>query len=122
VKKTDIESIKEVKLLVDSFYEKVKCDPLLGGIFSHVHWEDHLPVMYSFWSSILFGDQSYRGNPLKPHLHLPVTTEHFKQWLKLFDETVNENFTGPKAEEIKARARAIAGVFQYKMGLSDVKS
>jgi len=106
-----------VKLLVDSFYEKVKGDPLLGGVFSHVRWEDHLPIMYNFWSSMLFGDQSYRGTPLKPHLHLPVTTVHFSRWLKLFEETVNENFAGAKAEEIKARAWAIAGVFQHKMGL-----
>jgi len=105
--------------LVDSFYDKVKVDHLLADVFSHVRWEDHLPVMYNFWSSMLLGDQSYRGYPLHPHLNLPVDTSHFRQWLKLFDETVNENFSGPKAEEAKARAWTIAGLFRHKMGLSE---
>lgn len=104
--------------LVDAFYDKIKIDPLLGGVFARVNWESHLPVMYNFWSSMLLGDQSYRGTPLRPHLGLPVDTAHFKQWLKLFDETVDENFAGMKAEEAKARAYAIAGVFQHKMGLT----
>jgi hemoglobin len=119
MEKTDIISRKDVMRLVDSFYDKVKCDPMLGGVFGHVRWEDHLPMMYNFWSSMLFGDQSYRGNPLRPHLNLPVSTGHFRQWLKLFDETVDENFAGANAEEIKVRAWAIAGVFQHKMGLPD---
>jgi hypothetical protein len=32
-------------------------------------------------------------------------------------QTVDENFAGEKADEVKMRARSIAGIFQVKMGL-----
>lgn len=116
--KSDILTRDDVKTLVDRFYEKVNKDILLAPVFSHVDWPHHLPIMYDFWSSMLLGDQTYRGNPLQRHLHLPIKEKHFTQWLTLFRETVNENFNGEKAEETKSRAESIAGIFQVKMGLS----
>ena len=113
----DITTREDVQILVDRFYEKVQTDPLLAPVFSHVNWPHHLPIMYNFWSSMLLGDQSYRGNPFAKHLPLPIQPAHFNQWLKLFRETVNENFSGEKAEEVKMRAESIAGVFQARMGL-----
>lgn len=113
----DILDRGDIKTLVDSFYDKVKADTVIGPLFSHVDWPHHLPVMYDFWSSMLLGDQTYRGNPLQKHLPLPLQREHFERWLKLFTETVNENFEGDKAEEVKMRAQSIAGIFQVKMGL-----
>src|SRR5688572_33063143 len=109
--KEDIALRDDIKSLVDSFYEKVKQDPILGPIFSHVNWPNHLPIMYDFWSSMLLGDQTYRGNPLQKHLNLEIGKTHFEQWLALFTETVDENFEGEKAEEVKMRAQSIAGVF-----------
>ena len=114
----DIITREDVKLLVDRFYQKVQADPLLGPVFSHVDWPHHLPIMYNFWSSMLLGDQTYRGNPLQKHLPLPIESRHFDQWLKYFIETVDENFTGEKAEEVKMRAQSIAGIFQMRMGIS----
>jgi hemoglobin len=115
----DIENKDDIKLFVNSFYEKVKADPLLGPAFSHVDWVNHLPKMYNFWSSLLLGDKSYSGAPLQHHLNLPIRNEHFDKWLILFHETINENFCGDKAKEVKERALAIAGIFQFKMGLSN---
>ena len=115
--KSDITNRENIQLLVDRFYEKVQADELLGPVFSHVDWPHHLPVMYNFWSSMLLGDQSYQGNPLQKHLALAIEPKHFDQWLKLFHKTVNENFAGDKAEEVKSRAQSIAGIFQVKMGL-----
>jgi len=113
----DIIDRKDIEVLVDRFYDQVQADPLLAPVFSHVHWEKHLPVMYSFWSSMLLGEGSYRGNPFQKHVHLPITAAHFEQWIKLFVRIVDEEFQGPQAEEIKQRAGSIAHVFQYKMGL-----
>jgi len=48
---------------------------------------------------------------------LPIQTQHFDQWLKLFRETVQEHFSGEKADEILMRAESIAGIFQMRMGL-----
>src|SRR5688572_4242998 len=100
--KKDITTREDIKLLVNRFYEKVNKDSLLSPVFSHVDWPHHLPIMYDFWSSMLFGDQTYRGNPFQKHLPLPIKSQHFEQWLKLFTETVNENFAGEKAEEVKS--------------------
>ena len=116
--KNDINTRTDIEKLVNDFYDKVQRDQLLGPVFSHVDWAHHLPIMYDFWSSILLGDQSYRGNPLQKHLPLPIEGKHFDQWLKLFTETVNENFAGEKAEEVKMRAESIAGIFQLKLGIS----
>jgi hemoglobin len=113
----DIVQRDDVMKLVDRFYDKVNKDPLLGPVFSHVNWPHHLPIMYDFWSSMLLGDQTYRGNPLQKHLPLAIDKSHFNRWLTLFRETVDENFSGEKAEEVKMRAESIAGIFQYRMGL-----
>jgi hemoglobin len=115
--KKDIEQRDDIKTLVDSFYDKVKNDALLGPVFSHLDWPHHLPVMYNFWSSMLLGDQTYRGNPLQKHLNLQIDQSHFNRWLTLFKQTVDEHFTGDRAEEVKMRAHSIAGIFQIKMGL-----
>lgn len=114
----DIETREHVVLLVNSFYEKVKADSLLGPVFSHVDWPNHLPIMYNFWSSMLLGDRSYLGNPLQKHLPLKISKQHFERWLELFKTTVDEHFRGDKAEETKMRAESIAGIFQFKMGLN----
>ena len=117
MEKQDILTRRDLTQIVDSFYDKVKSDRLLGPVFSHVNWPKHLPVMYDFWCSMLLGETSYKGNPFQHHLHLPIERAHFTQWLKLFNETIDENFTGEKANEAKMRAGAIAGIFQHKMGL-----
>lgn len=115
--KQDIQARADIVVLVDRFYEKVKNDRVLAPVFSHVDWPHHLPVMYNFWSSMLLGEQSYRGNPFQKHIGLPINETHFKFWLTLFHQTVDENFSGQVADEAKLRASAIAGVFQYKLNL-----
>ena len=115
--KNDILSREDIQLLVDQFYDKVQKDELLAPVFSHVDWAHHLPIMYNFWSSMMLGDQSYRGNPLQKHIPLAIAAEHFDQWLKLFHETVDANFSGEKAAEIKSRSLSIASIFQMRLGI-----
>lgn len=113
-----IESREDIKVLVDSFYDKVNQDDLLAPVFNdfaEVHWTTHLPVMYDFWSSILLGDQTYRGNPFLKHIPLPIDRPHFGRWLELFIKTVDSHFVGEKAEEAKLRAKSIAGIFEYRL-------
>lgn len=114
----EITEREDIVLMVNNFYEKVKKDDLLGPVFAHVDWPNHLPVMYKFWSSMLLGEQSYQGNPFQKHVGLPISAAHFERWLELFHQTIDENFTGDSAIEAKDRARSIAGVWQYKLGLS----
>jgi hemoglobin len=114
----DIGNRQDIQTLVDRFYERVQADTLLAPLFSHLDWSKHLPVMYNFWSSLMLGDQSYKGNPFQKHINLPIDEEHFTRWLKLFTEVVDENFKGEKADEVKSRARDIAQLFQHKINLS----
>lgn len=120
--KKDIENKEDIKLLVDSFYEKVKADPVIGFIFTDfvkVNWERHLPVMYNFWENTLFFTGAYTGNPLDSHkrLHqaLPLSASHFEQWNKLFADTVDALFEGPKANLAKQRALSISTVMKIKI-------
>lgn len=113
----DILNREDIELLVNTFYDKVKQDSLLAPVFSHVDWPSHLPVMYNFWSSMLFGDQTYNGNPFQKHIHLKIDVSHFNRWLELFKKTVEDHFVGMKADEVKSRAQSIAGVWQHKLGV-----
>jgi len=116
--KVEITSQKDIKFLVDSFYDKVNQDDLLSPIFNSfakVDWESHLPIMYRFWGSILLAEGSYNGAPFPKHLPLPIKDEHFERWVQLFESTVDENFVGVNAEEAKKRATTIAGIFKAKI-------
>ena len=116
--KKDISSFEDIKLLVNKFYEKVNKDDILAWIFndlSKVNWKIHLPVMYDFWSTILLGTKNYKGQPFDVHLYLPVDERHFNRWVTLFEETVDENFSGETAKEAKLRANTISEIFQYKI-------
>ena len=120
--KKDIENRNDIVLLVNSFYDKVKTDPVIGFIFTEivrVNWERHLPVMYGFWENTLFYTGTYIGNPMETHRRLnkliPLSAEYFQQWTHLFISTVDELFTGEKAELAKQRATSISTVMQIKI-------
>jgi hemoglobin len=104
--------------MVDSFYAKVNKDDLLSPVFNNfaqVHWESHLPKMYQFWDSILFGTASYKGRPFPKHMPLPINETHFERWVSLFITNVDEQFAGIRADEAKNRAKTIAVIFQNKL-------
>ncbi|MEO5593573.1 MAG: group III truncated hemoglobin [Chitinophagaceae bacterium] len=120
--KKDIENRADIELLIKSFYEKVKIDPLIGGIFTDiakVNWEKHLPVMFDFWENTIFYTGSYTGNPMKSHQKLhnlfPLNKDHFSRWNQLFAATVDELFEGDKAGLAKQRAISISTIMQLKL-------
>ena len=120
--KTDIENRKDIQLLINSFYDKVKADATIGFIFTaimKVNWEKHLPVMYDFWENTLFYTGGYVGNPMEIHRRLnkvvPLSAEHFQRWTDLFTSTVDELFVGEKAALAKQRAISISTVIQIKI-------
>lgn len=118
--KKDIESIEDIKVMVDSFYDKVNQDELLGPIFNNIantDWDHHLPKMYSFWNTLIFGVTDYKGQPFPVHAKLPLIKEHFNRWLELFTVNMDENFQGKNAEIAKFKAGNIAYIFQSKLNL-----
>ena len=119
----DIQTREDIVRLVDTFYDKVKTDPTIGYIFDQVakvDWSRHLPVMYAFWGSILLGEKSFDGNPMKKHVELgritPMTEVEFSAWKKLFTQTVYELFEGSKADEAVLRAENIARLMLFNIG------
>ncbi|HSV11953.1 MAG TPA: group III truncated hemoglobin [Hanamia sp.] len=116
--KKDILNIEDIKLLVDTFYDKVREDQLIGPIFDEKiqdRWPEHLAKMYTFWQTVLLGEHTYYGSPFPPHANLPVEQIHFERWLALFAETLNELFSGEVAKEAIWRANKMAIMFQYKI-------
>ncbi len=116
--KKEILTLQDIKLLVDTFYDKVRDDNLLGVIFNDViqdRWPQHLEKMYKFWQTILLEEHTYYGSPFLPHANLPVSRTHFNRWLELFYATIDELFEGEKAEEARWRANKMAEMFQLKI-------
>lgn len=114
----DIENIEDVKLMVNDFYGKVRKDDSLGPIFDNViqnRWPEHLEKMYRFWQTVLLEEHTYSGRPFVPHLTLPVQQEHFDRWLFLFSETVNQFFSGQRAEAAKWQGKRMAEMFFLKI-------
>ena len=120
--KNDITNKSDIKLLVDTFYDKVKANSTIGNILNDiaiVDWQYHLPKMYSFWASLLLDEHSFSGNPMLKHIELskltPMTEIQFSEWLLLFTQTTDELFEGKKADEAKTRAANIARLMLHKI-------
>src|SRR5690348_17352853 len=115
----DIQSPADIKLLVDTFYTHIRKHPLLGPVFAtriaDDNWQPHLEKMYRFWGTLLLYTQEYSGSPFDKHIGLMIGSEHFKQWLTLFDSTVDSLFEGEIANTAKERAHNIALTFEYKL-------
>lgn len=116
--KKDITTMEDIRLLVDTFYGKIRVDQLLGPIFNGVikdRWPEHLEKMYRFWQTVLLGEHTYYGSPFPPHAQLPVQQKHFDTWLKLWGETIDRQFSGVKADEAKWRGDKMAVMFLSKI-------
>ena len=120
--KRPLESPEAIRFLVDSFYEKIQADPLLGPIFTdvaQVDWSHHLPKMYAFWENIILGNNAYQGHPFHPHLLVnqkhTLSVAHFERWLQLFTRTLDERFEGQTADDVRLRATQIAVVWNRKL-------
>ena len=113
----DITTISDIRLLVDSFYTKVKNDPTIGPVFNDriIDWGTHLQKMYRFWQTILLGEHTYNDSPFPVHAQMPIDAEHFNRWIFLWHETVDEYFEGVVADEAKWRGDKMATVFLSKI-------
>ncbi len=114
----DISTLDDIKKLVDTFYERVRHNELIGSVFEKAvngNWPIHLDKMYRFWQTILLFEHTYTGSPFAVHAKLPIAAEHFEAWLTLFNATVDELFEGERATEAKWRAAKMGEMFQYKL-------
>lgn len=122
----EIETREDISVLVARFYEKVKGDDLIGDIFNNelfFRWDTHIPIMIDFWESVLLGSAKYRGNTIRVHIELNkkhlLKPEHFARWQKLFFETLDEYFTGPKVGEAKNKVKLMEALMQTRIAQSN---
>ena len=120
----DISNRKDVFLLVNTFYDKVRKDSALGPFFNETikDWDAHLDHLTTFWETSLFMtkklEKKYYGNPLEAHVSVDkahdnsITELHFGIWLNLWFQTLDELFEGEVVENAKRRARKM-GTFMY---------
>ena len=119
---SDIENRSDLERLLDLFYKKLLADNSINYIFTDVAKLDiqaHIPVIADFWETVLFQTGTYRKNAILVHTELnkltALTPTHFQTWLKYFNETIDELFTGPNAILAKQRAESIATIMQIKI-------
>ncbi len=117
-----LESRQDIEKLVNLFYNKVRKDDVIGFFFNEVaktDWNNHLPKMYAFWETLLFGKPIYKGNPMAVHFpvnaKVPLEKHHFAHWVKLWTATVEENFSGEMADLAVYKANNIAALMGHKM-------
>lgn len=115
----DIETRKDIELLVDTFYQKVQQDDLIGPIFMEriapEAWPTHLNRMYTFWTTILLNQPGYSGQPFEKHRDMPIEQAHFDRWVSLFKEIVDSLYEGPIAKDAKYRADLMGHLFLAKL-------
>jgi hemoglobin len=118
----DIQTREDVERLVESFYARATADDTIGRLFTEVARVDfgrHLPLMYDFWETLLFGVRKYKGNAMRAHFDLndkvPLVEAHFRRWLQIWEGTVDALFAGRNAASAKEKARYIAQSMQLRL-------
>ena len=105
-----------IGLVVRSFYDLVRRDPLLGPIFNPRidDWTEHEAKLTRFWSSVLLMTGEYHGTPMRVHLELPdLEARHFDRWLSLFAQAQAAVCTPDQAAAFQAKAARIAESFRF---------
>ncbi len=118
----DLKDRNDIIALVNKFYDKVNKDDKIAFFFNDivkVNWDLHLPKMYDFWETLIFGKMAYKGNPMLKHIIIaqtePMEAHHFERWLSLWKETIAENFKGERADIALYKAEQIAGLMAFKV-------
>ena len=120
----DIATQDDIYKIVDEFYKKLFADERISYIFTdvipiHLHLEEHLQVLVTFWSQALLGTGGYVNNltqiHIDVHLKSKLTKELFDIWLHHFETSINENFEGFTAERMKNMAHNLSTIMQIKI-------
>lgn len=107
---------ENIRRMVYDFYDGVRRDELLGPVFdaalSH-GWDEHLPRMVDFWSTVLLGTRKFQSNVFGKHMALQgIEKEHFIRWLALFRATAARVYAPEQADEVVTVAERIATSLQ----------
>jgi hemoglobin len=109
----DIATANDVGVVVRRFYRAVIADPLLGPLFERfgVDWPHHIPKLETYWQRVLLARSGAPVNTIAAHgpvqRSTPFDRAHIDRWLELWEETLDDLYTGPVVERAKARARQV---------------
>lgn len=124
--KPDIQSLEDIKVLVEAFYTEVKQNEEIGRFFNDVvliNFQTHIPIIIAFWGSVLLGKGSYKGNPILKHIALhkkeKLSESDFDVWIKIWTQTIKDRFTGTKADEAIFKAQTMKTLMLYKIQKSE---
>ncbi len=113
---------KHIEKFVTNFYQRVNEDELLAPIFNDtakVNWENHIPLLCKFWSTILLKTNEYHGNAYMKHVliaqQIKIQEAHFTRWLNLFQEEAKKHLPAEAAQETVHKAGLIAQSLKYGM-------
>ena len=127
--KRDIEKRQDIEDFLQAFYKKAFADELIGHFFIEVMPLDlktHIPIIASFWESIVFNTHGYRKNVMEVHQHIhnlsKIQKQHLDRWVELFTGTLDECFEGSKTELMKQRAKSIATLMDIKLNYNQISN
>ena len=127
--KRDVENRQDIEDFLRAFYKKAFADQLIGHFFTEVvplDLKTHIPIIASFWESVVFNTHGYRKNVMEVHQHIhnlsKIQKFHLDRWVKLFSETLDEYFEGSKTELMKQRAKSIATLMDIKLNHNQISN
>ncbi len=122
--KSDLKNREDVFKLVQSFYNNIQKDTILGPIFNGMissdEWPVHIHKLTDFWETNLFGIPKFKGSPTQKHIQTDaffkhnIQEEHFDHWLKIWGTTINSLYEGDLATRAQMAAHNIAQI-QYSV-------
>ena len=115
MKNKDIETRDDIIQLVDRFYDKVVVNPVIGPFFQAIDFAHHKPLMVDFWCFVLLDHSGYKTDVTAKHIHMRLGEQHFNTWLSLFEETLNELYSGEKATLALQRANVVGWSIKAKI-------
>jgi hemoglobin len=114
----EIENREDISLLVNTFYDAIRKDELLGPIFNNhiktTQWPAHLEKLTDFWMTALFGIAGFKGSPTMAHkkvdlnLNQTIAQNHFERWIHLWHTTIDSLFNGSIANRAKIASENMA--------------
>ena len=113
--KRDITTKEDIEILINTFYDKVVKDQLIGPFFKHLDFSMHLPKMIHFWSFVLLDEAGYTTDVTKVHVKMRISAGHFDRWIALFNTTTDALYLGEKAKMAKQRAFLMRWTMESKM-------
>ena len=95
--------------LIRTFYVDARQHSVLGPIFNAqiTDWPAHLDKIAGFWALQTGGQSRYRGGFAGAHMSLGLRSEHFQQWLGLWELNNGRHLAAREAGELNALAHEL---------------